>query len=171
MTKYYDCGSDGQTDQCLSGMVENEKGCYVRSEDYDMLKLDYESNLAALREENDRLRAENVNLREDASAVFAKDMRVTDGSLILSAKSSVVCALAEFARSTLSAHKAENFVTSTMTFSDSDDSFYITIGRATGATVSEKYQYKCTELAALREENERLKSELKMYATMFLGTV
>lgn len=38
MVKYFDCGSGGPGDSCMSGMIESARGCYVSSGEYEKLE-------------------------------------------------------------------------------------------------------------------------------------
>lgn len=93
---------------------------------------------------------ENKRLRENAAQVIIDELVYRDGVFDATMKTGFGPILAVFVREMMKAYKGENFVTSSLSFADDTDAYYITFGRKFGKSVDEKYAEVCihrTELS------------------------
>jgi len=93
------------------------------------------------------------NLRDNASEVFIKDMQIHGGFLSLEAETSLGRVYSEYAAHMLEEYKAQNFVTCELKSGDSEQMYYLTVGRCNGKTVQEKYLEVCNEKSALEAKS------------------
>jgi hypothetical protein len=114
------------------------------------------SELQAMYQE---LRDENDKLRKDASEVFIEELVLKGGTFDATMKTGIGPVLAVFVRETMRACGAENFYTTTLSFGDGNEAYYITAGRAFGKSVDEKYSEKCIEFNKLADWAELVKRQ------------
>ncbi len=98
------------------------------------------------------LEADNQKLRENASEVFIRELQIRGGFLNLEAETSLGRVYAEYASHILEENKAQNFVTCELKAGNSEQMYYLTIGRCDGKTVQEKYIEVCNEKADLEAQ-------------------
>ena len=100
------------------------------------------------------LEEENAALREDALKVMINEFSFKNGDVQMEMETGLTRIFANYVKEIMKAMGADNFITSTFTFSDGEEKYYMTMGRCSGKTVSEKYFEVCAE-------NEKLKEALK----------
>ena len=98
------------------------------------------------------LEADNQKLRENASEVFIRELQIRGGFLNLEAETSLGRVYAEYVSHILEENKAQNFVTCELKAGNSEQMYYLTIGRCDGKTVQEKYIEVCNEKAVLEAQ-------------------
>lgn len=127
-----------------------------READRDLLRAEFNKardTAIALRDDRDRLAAENQRMREDAAKVLVEEMHFdTATGFTAVMQTPLGMALCEFARATMRETQAENFVSAQFRFGDDKGAYYITIGRADGKSVDMQYQAACQERRRLAVE-------------------
>jgi len=98
----------------------------------------------------------NSDLRADALKVMVKEFSFKGGEVKVELETGLTRIFANHVKEMMKAMGAENFLTATFTFEGEEEPYYMTMGRCTGKTVSEKYLEVCTENRKLKEESNDL---------------
>lgn len=112
-------------------------------------------------EDVDQLAEENQRLREDAAQVFIEEAHLENGNFEARMNTKVGAGIAAFIKETMESQGAENFLTTTVSFSDGTECYYLTFGRAYGESMHEKYQEVCAERDALKSELKEERNEAR----------
>lgn len=145
-----------QRDDAVDKYVDAVGKYHTASEKY----LECTQQLEEKRNQINILIKENEKLREDALQVMIEEIVYKDGVFDATMKTGLGPILAEFVREIMKSHNGENFVTTSFSFSDDIDSYYITFGRKLGKSVDEKYSY-------IYAQNKKMLASLKSVVSLF----
>jgi len=124
----------------------------------------------SMKSEREEIAKENEKLRKNAANVIIEELVYKDGQFDATMKTGFGPILAAFVREMMKAHGGENFVTTSLSFADDTDAYYLTFGRKFGKTVDEKYVEVCAERDKYKEIVEKDTEAINSLSRYYLNS-